>query len=78
MSKFVTKNIQLVEGKQQFKQLIIVEDKVDAAKLQAEIAQKEINGEEVDIKGVIDIKGFAKVDNFIKVNSLVDIKSFVK
>jgi hypothetical protein len=55
MSKFVTKNIELVDGKQQFKQLIIVDDKVDAIKLQAEIAQKEINGQEVDIDGVLDI-----------------------
>jgi hypothetical protein len=55
MSKFVIKNISSILGKQKFKQLIIVDDKVDAAKLQAEIVQKEISGQEITIKGVLDI-----------------------
>jgi hypothetical protein len=55
MAKFVTKNIPLVEGRQQFKQLIIVEDHVDAVKLQVEIVQKEANGQEVEMDGVLDL-----------------------
>ncbi len=55
MSKFVTKNIQLINGKQQFRQLIIVDDKVDASKLQAVIVQKEIDGQEIAFEGVLDI-----------------------
>jgi len=50
MSKFVTKTIETVIGRQQFKQLVIVEDKVDAIRL-----QQQIDKNEVEIDGVLDV-----------------------
>jgi putative component of toxin-antitoxin plasmid stabilization module len=50
MSKFVTKTIETVIGRQQFKQLVIVDDKFDAIKL-----QQQIDKNEVQIDGVLDI-----------------------
>ncbi len=54
MSKFVVKNIEEVKGIQQFKQLIIVDNSVDVDRLQLEIDEKEQNGKEVDLVGVLD------------------------
>jgi hypothetical protein len=50
MSKFVTKAMETVVGRQQFKQLVIVDDKVDAIKLQQQIDKREVS-----IDGVLDI-----------------------
>lgn len=50
MSKFVTKLIESVKGKQQFRQLIIVDDKEDIDKLQAEITGMEIHNKLIDEK----------------------------
>ena len=55
MSKFVTKHISSVKGKQKFKQLIIVPDNEDAKQLQAEIDKQESQQEEIELKGELDI-----------------------
>lgn len=54
MSKFVIKNIEAVKGKQKFMQLVIVEDSVNANELQTGIDEKEKNGKDHEIKGVLD------------------------
>jgi hypothetical protein len=50
MPKFVTKSIEIVVGKQQFKQLVIVDDRSDTLKIQEQIDKKEI-----EIDGILDI-----------------------
>jgi hypothetical protein len=58
MSKFVTKTIQEVQGRQIFKQLILIDDHVDTKKLQEEIDKIEADEDQekrkVEHKGVMD------------------------
>src|SRR4051812_9853040 len=54
MSKFVVKTVESVKGRQKFKQLVIVSDKEDVKKLQAEIDKKEQQQHEVKLSGVLD------------------------
>ena len=54
MAKFVTKTVSAVKGKQKFKALVIVDDKVDAVALQNDINEKEENGKEVTNLSVLD------------------------
>lgn len=54
MSKFVIKNIESVKGKQQFKQLIVLNDIEDADKIQQEIDELQLKNKEVKRKGVLD------------------------
>lgn len=50
MAKFALKSITAVKGKQQFKQLVIVDDNVDINRL-----QQELDNGKTDIDGVLDI-----------------------
>ena len=54
MSKFVTKNIEAVKGKQQFRQLIVVADTVDVVKLQSEINSLEERNRLIEEKNLIE------------------------
>lgn len=54
MAKFVLKNIEAVKGKQQFKQLVILDDNEDADKIQKTIFFNEANNNHVEINGVLD------------------------
>jgi hypothetical protein len=55
MPKFVTKTIKSVKGKMIFKQLIMLDNKADEKRIQAEIIEKETKKIEVEIKGELDI-----------------------
>jgi mannose/fructose/N-acetylgalactosamine-specific phosphotransferase system component IIB len=55
MSKFVIKNIEAIKGRQQFKQLVIVSDEVNADNLQLQINLKEAKKENVEIMGILDL-----------------------
>lgn len=60
MAKFVTKRIREVDGRQEFRQLIIVPDNVDIVGVQAEIDRLdrlaiELKIEGIDLNGVLDI-----------------------
>jgi|SRR5882724_5667654 len=55
MSKFVTKRITVVEGRQEFRQLIIVSDDVDIERLQTQIDDEEMNNREVETPGQLDL-----------------------
>jgi hypothetical protein len=54
MGKFVTKTICTINGKQEFRQLIIVDDKTNIDRLQLEIDTGEHAKKEIEIEGVFD------------------------
>lgn len=54
MPKFVHKNIEAINGKQQFRQLVVVDDREDARKIQKEIDELEAVDEQVPYVGVLD------------------------
>jgi len=54
MTKFVSKKITAIKGKQEFRQMIVLEDNQTIEQIQKEIDEKESRNEEVDIKGVLD------------------------
>ena len=54
MTKFVSKKISAIKGKQEFRQMIILEDNQNTDQIQKEIDEKESRNEEVDNKGVLD------------------------
>ena len=56
MSKFAIKTIEPVRGNyQQVKQLVILDDNVDADKIQAEINKNELEKKAAGIEGILDI-----------------------
>jgi hypothetical protein len=54
MSKFVLKNIEAIKGKQQFKQLVVLEDNADENKIQDQINDQEIRGIKSKLQGIFD------------------------
>lgn len=78
MSKFVIKNIESVKGTQIFKQLVVVGDKIDTNKLQAEIDNLENFNKEVRQTGVLDQYEDSLQKSYIKsFNGIISIMNRV-